>query len=261
LSSPSPNGSWRVILVGLCAEECVDKSTNIINVNRWRAQLHNMPIINKTFNVSAHTSKASMQQLLQQLERECVDIFSEKGLTTTNVQLIPRAYQELLTTIRTLPSSTSSIIHQKKVTQHWGSINLAQLQRGLTFLHEIGEIVVFPDGTICTQPEVISNIMAHFISPVQVRSELQQRVGGISGNVLARISDSLLTQTEIGVLLGVNHSAKTLRSYLIMMVNFGICYEFPALSTDHIYLFPSLGSPGKCTAPSSPPPTHFTSLL
>lgn len=48
----------------------------------------------------------------------------------------------------------------------------------LRYLHAVGDIVLLPDGLICVRPPEISQLMAQFISPVDVQASLPHIVNG-----------------------------------------------------------------------------------
>lgn len=48
----------------------------------------------------------------------------------------------------------------------------SQLLPALHYLHAVGDIVLFQDGSVCTRPSEISDMMAQFISPELVQDQL-----------------------------------------------------------------------------------------
>jgi hypothetical protein len=74
------------------------------------------------------------------------------------------------------------------------------VKRALDHLHAIGEIVLFREGRICTNPSSISHLMAKFISPEQVRNDL---LWDYENQVV------LLSKTDINSVLGVNKLGNT----------------------------------------------------
>jgi hypothetical protein len=113
------------------------------------------------------------------------------------------------------------------------------LLRALKHLHAIGQIVLFGDQKICTKPSVISQLMAKFISPTEVRNGLFLKSDKDPVN--------LLTKTNIDCILGLNKSI--LHDEISLMTFFGVCYELQthkmtpsdAKQQQTLYLFPSLG--------------------
>ncbi len=108
-------------------------------------------------------------------------------------------------------------------------LDIETVQRALVFFHAIGELILI-NNQVCIRPQDLLKVMARFISPKDVREELQQ---GEDFEV------ALLHETDIEVLLpGSKRNSK-----LEMMCQFGVCFKMiETVRSEKIpcYLFPSL---------------------
>lgn len=113
--------------------------------------------------------------------------------------MVSSEFRHLLKIIKSLPSSNHIIkkdeIVSAYINRRWRIKKI--VTKGLLFLHGIGEIVWFGDY-VCIDPMSISKIMAKFVSPADVRKDLQLK--GSKTNV------SILSPQDIASVLGIETS-------------------------------------------------------
>lgn len=189
--------SYDVILVGLRADKCehLQASAELVSVESWKRKMPNLSIHHKTFQLSAHSDKASLVSMLEELEQLFGNLFKAVSLK------VPSVYCSMLNSIRQsnklLGGIDSIQVDSKRV-----SYNL-QLQgatlRGLQYLHSIGEIILLPNVNYISDPARIASNMAMFVSPAKVRASLLIREPG---------SPVLLSEQDIGVIVNVTRDSE-----------------------------------------------------
>lgn len=161
----------------------------------------------KIFHISTLKNPKSIKSLLKEIKLHCTTLLDKY---TNN---IPTSYQLLLEDITSVDCHnhimTLQTFKDSPKGKNWTS-DPDLLMRALHHLHSIGQIVLFGDQLVCTDPSSISRIMAKFISPAKVRYSLLKRD---HENV------SLLTETNIVCILGLN------KRYLHLLIPFLFSYE------------------------------------
>lgn len=186
----SLESSWQVIVVGLCADECIDieAAKSIIKVDTWKSKIRNIPICS-TFMVSSHHKRSSLRKLLSELERQYKYLFSTHAIE------IPTVYRNILEHIQ-----AQGVHNIAGISPFWNT--KTDVHRALKYLHSIGEIVYLPNGMIFSDPSTISSIFAHFVSPIEVQrkleSELIAQEAGVPKSLLSvdKISSILKISTQ-----------------------------------------------------------------
>lgn len=182
------DAKWRVIVAGMKAD--LQKGSPITSTAAWQRNFPAIPIQDEIYQVSTLTDEATAKDLFSAMESQCQQIMDLCN------RLIPKSYRELLNVIREIKTSTN-IIHTeeiKRVHKRWES-DPKLVERAMRHLHDVGEIVMFTGGRVCTRPSAISRIMAKFISPEEVRNSLL---------VDEENEVTLLTKTDIDTILGVH---------------------------------------------------------
>lgn len=168
---------------------------DITDTKVWQKQFPEVPMVNNIISISTKQNQESARQLFSVIETECTKIMD------AHCKITPSAYKELLKDIKSIPS-TNHIINLSDILAYntkWQREE-ALLHRALRYLHAIGLIVFFTGDKVCTKPEVISQIMAKFISPQEVRNKL---LWDNENQV------KLLTQTDVDAILEVNTRGNT----------------------------------------------------
>lgn len=170
--TPDTRAKWRVILVGTRADKnssyISNKSKPHLNtlatplsaksIQSWQHEWPDLPLHAVPFFVSREDAK-SIRRLLVTLKDEC-----EAIMATSTIQ-IPKQYFLLLEQLQ----QQNNAIVQVKDLNHLVTKDL-NLNAALHYLHDVGDIVLLPDGLVCTHPSEISELMAQFISPECVRN-------------------------------------------------------------------------------------------
>lgn len=177
---------WRVIVAGMKAD--IQKGTPFTSTNAWQRAFPAIPIQDEIFQVSTLTNEKTAKELFDAMALQC------KQVMDLSLKLIPKSYRELLIIIRGF-NTTTNIIHVEDIRSVHKKWDKDLVERALRHLHDVGEIVRFTGGRICTRPSAISRIMAKFISPQEVRDALFYD---------EESEVTLLTKTDIDNILGVS---------------------------------------------------------
>jgi hypothetical protein len=183
-SSAQSNSKWKVILVGTRAD-CHNSKQPYLSpdlTQKWQKIWPHLPLHDKMFFTSKHDT-SSFSRLLELVKHE-----SQALMSTMKV---PKSFLFILKTIQTLQKAENhynSITHIRDLPIHYTKGK--NLMPALQYLHAIGSIVLVGD-LICTDPSVISRVMANFISPESVQQTLphvrHKRVEILSSDQVGKI--------------------------------------------------------------------------
>lgn len=181
--------TWKVIVVGTRSDLQTETRT-FKSSDKLKIAFPSLPLQDLIFHISTHEDVFSIWTLLTVIEEECTKIWDKTKA------MVSSEFRHLLNIIKSLPA-TNHIIKKEEIisaysNQRWQIEEI--VTEGLSFLHGIGEIVWFRDY-VCVNPMAISKIMAKFISPVEVRKDLQLK--GSKANV------SILSPQDIASVLGI----------------------------------------------------------
>lgn len=140
-----------------------------------------------------HHLTESVQQFRSILEVECSNIFALHSIR------IPCSYRLILQHLARHINSEFLVDSTALYQELRGHLNVDQqtVQSALHFLHSIGRIVLLSSGMVCTNPGLVPQIAAKFISPEDVQCELLKRE---TENV------QILDKAEVGCLLQIDSS-------------------------------------------------------
>lgn len=238
-ANPSSNlmPSSKIIIIGLQSDR--QKEFDLTEnpqqmIAAWKKRWSRLPISPMLFSVSSLTSTESVIALLQFVESECNQIFSQYCVQ------IPSLYRKVLALFKSRPVS-ASLVHWKdllkQTTQEDEAKDMTEpaFRTMLRYFESIGRIVWLPTGWVFTDPTIAPKIIAKFISPREVRLMLLKQE---TDNV------QILDMSEVGCLLDIDTSNNDrLHRELELMVHLQICFELRVAGKDSpYYLFPSLSS-------------------
>lgn len=123
-------------------------------------------MVDKLFTVSSTESIESVQALLTALEGECSRIFN------THCIQIPRSYRSILKNFHQFPSSHVLLPWKLLLQQQTIKVDVSTFRSALKYLHAIGHIVLLKNWMVCTNPSLIPQIAAKFVSPEEVQISL-----------------------------------------------------------------------------------------
>lgn len=158
-SDSDQTAKWKVLIVGMRAD--LQRGEPIATTDNWQRSFPTLPIHDKNFQVSAKNER-TLGELFETMQLQCKKVMDLAEMT-------PKYFRELLHYMRSI-EAPANIIHEEKIVGVRWSKDLVEC--ALKYLHDVGEIVRFTDGRICTRPSVIPKIMAKFISPEEVRNQL-----------------------------------------------------------------------------------------
>lgn len=157
----------KVIVVGTCSD-LQQEGFELNNTELFQLIFSSLPFCNHIFRISI-LDPLSISTLFTVIAQECSSIMDRHSIKVLT------EYRYLLDIIRSIPSPThilhKSIILEHYTTERWKD-GKTTVEGGLSFLHSIGEIVMFGDESICVDPSAISKIMAKFIAPPTVRKDI-----------------------------------------------------------------------------------------
>lgn len=170
-SNSQPNTAWKVIIAGTRADKKHPHSINLQSTLPFQQRFPCMPLHDTIFYFSTLHDSKSVKALYQSIENHCNQIMN------LHSKYLPNFYKELKNDISSLSSPANPIVEVSLLPSRWKE-NPEYTNQSLQHLHAIGEIVMFGDNKICTNPEVLSKLMAKFISPAEVKAKLLgDRVG------------------------------------------------------------------------------------
>lgn len=157
------NAKWRVIIAGMKAD--LQQSEPFTSTSALKKMFPAIPIQDKAFQVSTLTNENSAMELFASMSQQCTQIMD---LCCGSV---PKTYRELLSIIRSLkPTSNVSTVEEiRSIDKRWSKY---PVERAVKYLHDVGEIVRFAGGRLCTRPSAILQIMSNFTSRQEVRDTL-----------------------------------------------------------------------------------------
>lgn len=180
---------WRVVLVGTRSDISFDTKAVIkpAIVSKWLSTWSSLPLHNDIF-ITSQTNTLSIENLVRFLKVNCNEI-----MTKFSTQ-IPKTYLMLLEELKHEVQSKRPFININDHFKDSGNTQEEQLAvlRGLRYLHAVGDIVMLPDGLVCTDPKYISLLMSNFISPESVQMTLPH----ITSNKV-----EILTSEQVGKVL------------------------------------------------------------
>ncbi len=223
------NKNWRVMLVGLKSDRKQATPITTDSIQSWQSRMPNLPLFQRLFEVSSLHSQVGVQELLDSVSAVCSQIFSRHAV------LIPRSFRKLLHSIKNMtgtpsnPPSLSSLpsspplpspplqianltliskdnLHQ--LLKDKCDMEISTFIRALHYLHSIGRIVFLQNGLVCTVPTMIPKLLAKFISPAEVQSQLLSSDPDVQ----------ILTEQQIGFVLHINHSNDSTRYASIQII-------------------------------------------
>lgn len=155
---------WKVIIAGTRADKQHPQTISLKSTQSFQQKFPSLPLTNQIFHFSALHNPKSVKALFEEIVNQCDSIMN------SHTKLIPTYYAALNKNISSL-GEKDPIINISSLPKKWKD-SPEMTQRALHHLHSIGEIVIFGKDRICTRPEIISNLLAKFISPVEVRAKL-----------------------------------------------------------------------------------------
>jgi hypothetical protein len=186
---------WKVLIVGT-RSDLQQPSTpvdRLASTTPYQLKFPAIPLVDTLFHISTLRDPSSVELLLAEIQLQCATLLDQ------HCKMIPNSYKVLLhevTAIEALKHIISIPSFQESSPNSKWKQNPDLMMRALRHLHAIGRIVLFGDQGICTNPSSISQLMAKFISPMEVRDSL-----------LCQSDDeqvNLLTKTSIACILGLN---------------------------------------------------------
>lgn len=238
--------TWCIIIVGLRSDQS-DPSMLIKtrHLEAWQQKYPRLVIMNKLFIVSALKSDESVQLLQIALELECDRIFN------TNSVKIPRSYKSIMHTLENRPVTDILVPWKILLVEQQTTLKIAPTTffAALQYLHAIGRIVLLKNGMVCTDPQLVPQMAAQFISPEEVQINLLKDIANVQ----------ILTKQEVGCVLRItmsndirfdvhffllrvivlNKNYRLLQG-LELMKHLSVCYELQSNTESLLYLFPSL---------------------
>lgn len=198
LPSPSatPSTNWLVVLVGLRADlqNPLDDPNAKIQpqyILTWQRKWKRLPLFRTLFNISSITAIQGVYELLGILEPECKRIMDQHAMK------IPPSYLQILEMIQNR-NNQQVLIHKDDLHKQFEALITAEgFTIMLKYFHAIGHIVLTKEGLVCTNPQLISKIVANFISPMEIRARLLKR---------DEEKVQVLEEDDIGDLLSISFS-------------------------------------------------------
>lgn len=198
-STHAADPKWCIMLVGLRSDLQRDTPIPAKHIAGWQQKYPRLVIANHLFSVSALMSTESIEQFCTSLEGECSSILDKHSAR------IPLSYKSVLQSCEN-HSNSQPLTEWKTLMQEQQepSIDPPTFFSALQYLHAIGRIVLLKNGLVCTNPTVVPQVAAKFISPEEVQLELLKKE---TDNV------QILDKQEVGCLLQIDTSDNT-RLYL-----------------------------------------------
>lgn len=240
------NAKWSIMLVGLRSDLQSATSASIPTkyLAAWQRKYPRLVIADALFHVSALTSEESIQRFCASLESECGRIFDQHSLK------IPLSYKSVLRTCENHIGNQPLISWEVLMQEQQSPIMSDQhtFMSALQYLHAIGRVVLLKNGMVCTNPTMVPQIAAKFISPEEVQLSLLQKE-------TAKVQ--ILDKQQVGCLLNIDtannsrfisvllvsfyYSISRLLQELELMCHLEVCYELRSNNIEPLlYLFPSL---------------------
>lgn len=165
LVSNDHKAAWKVIIVGTRADKQHPLTIKLQSTFPFQQLFPSMPLHDSIFYTSTLHDTKSIKHLFQTIEDECNQIMNN------HAKYLPNYYKELRNDITSLSSPTSPFLEVSSLQSKWKE-SIEYTKEALQHLHAIGEIVMFGNNKIFTNPEVLSKLMAKFISPAEVKAKL-----------------------------------------------------------------------------------------
>lgn len=152
-------------------------------IPQWQKNWTLLPLHPELF-ITSRNNSATIDHLLDVVKQESQQIMSRFS------KQVPIRYMLLLKTLqqrvqsKRRPFISINEISQSDPEQH--------LMPGLRYLHAVGDIVMLPDGLVCTDPAQVSHMMSSIICPESVQLTLPHIANG---------KMEILTSEQIGRVL------------------------------------------------------------
>lgn len=156
---------WKVIIAGTRSDIKDAKTVNLKSTDAFRNKFPSLPLHESVFHFNTVQDLKSVKLLFNEIVNQCDQIMNAHSI------YLPTHFTMLKKDISTCSSPSCSIIDLSSLPSQWQE-NPQLTNQALQHLHSIGEIVMFGKHKICTNPQVISNLMAKFICPVEVRTKM-----------------------------------------------------------------------------------------
>lgn len=191
-----PHSDWGILLVGLRADRRDPSLPQIqlAQIKIWKQMWPRLAILNQqVFEISSITSEQSVVRLLNTVDNVCNNMLSNYAME------IPTLYRSMLDKIQQNPPPTEYSLIKEDIlyADHGNGIDKGVFTSILRYLHSIGSIIRLREGLICTDPQQVPKLAAHFVSPAQVRLAL------LKGKAE---SIQILTPKDVGYLLNCGES-------------------------------------------------------
>lgn len=182
---------WRVMVAGLKADKQQGFS-QLTTTTAYQNRFPALPLVAKVFHISTKGNPSTANELFSEINRQCKEVMD------MHLRRIPTAYTDLQQDLLSIASTSNKpIIHTFTIintVKRWKD-NPGLMQRALRHLHMIGEIVMLGTDRIFTDPLWISQLMAKFISPDEIRDNLLWNDAN---------NTNLLSQQDVQCILGVS---------------------------------------------------------
>lgn len=197
------NGKWAVFLVGL-RSDLQEKTELMFQTNHlqtWKMSWSRLPIFDQIFSVSSLKSSKSVRGLFNKVGLECYRIF------TNNSVFVPALYRQVMNELRSIPDGQCFVSKEELKERFDKNMQISLFDSALQYLHNIGRIICFSNGLVCTNASVAPKIVAKFISPEEVRLRL-----------LRTQTDTvqILSKEEIGYLLAIDTNSNERYDYIFI---------------------------------------------
>lgn len=182
---------FSVILAGLqCNFDSPDSPTAIL-LKDLQFKWPRLPLYLEELFLVNSGSGHSVQRLLSGIEKECTRLFFLQTID------IPTDWYQLAHSIQS-HSYPQILSTQEDLFQlHNNGKSKDDFNRALNYLNAIGWVVCLPNGMVCTDPKVIPEIVAKFMSTEEVKqSTLKNKVDILNESNITWILQAEATQVE-----------------------------------------------------------------
>lgn len=165
ISPHHSNAKWKVMIAGTRADKQHPHTILLTSTLSFQQLFPAIPFHDNIYRFSTLHDPKSVKALYKAIVDQCNQIMDAHS------NYLPTFYKMLKEDISLHSSPTDSVIAMSSLPTRWKE-NPEFTNQALQHLHSIGEIVMFGDDKICTNPEVLSKLMAKFISPREVQAKL-----------------------------------------------------------------------------------------
>lgn len=156
---------WKIIIAGTRSDQKHPQTTLLQSTSPFQQKFLSLPLHDTMFYFSTFHDPKSVKVIFKEIVQQC------KLIMDHHSKLLPTFYTTVKNNISASSSSSNYIIDMLSILPK-SKENVELTNQALQHLHAIGEIVMFGKDKVCTNPEVISKLMAKFISPAEVRTKL-----------------------------------------------------------------------------------------